>query len=146
MLSLSLCDDCHRGSVGLWFNTMADNNRADGRMAMCVRKGIRVSVRICMHQCIGRAGEHVHEVFQYSEPVRFLKGDSSSTQTEGKSEKYGAPFKIKRRKSLKIHFTCDLNSFLPERYTDIYRAANKISTRILTSHCLFSTLSPIFLF
>lgn len=36
MLSLSLCDDCHRGSPGLWFNTMADNNRADGQMVMYV--------------------------------------------------------------------------------------------------------------
>ena len=48
MLSRSLCDDCHRGSVGLWFNTMADNNRADGRMAMCVCKDICVCVCVCV--------------------------------------------------------------------------------------------------
>lgn len=56
-------------------------------------------VCICMHECVGRAGERVYEVFQYSEAVRFLKGDSGSTQTAGKSEKYGAPCKIKRRKN-----------------------------------------------
>lgn len=115
-------------------------------LCVCARVFVRVCVHICMHQCVGRAGEHVHEVFQYSEPVRFLKGDSSSTQTEGKSEKYGAPFKIKRRKSLKIHFTRDLSNFLPERCIDIYRAANKISAHILRSHCLFFTLCPVCLF
>lgn len=47
-------------------------------------------VCICMHECVGRAGERVYEVFQYSEAVRFLRGDSSSPQTAGKSEKYGA--------------------------------------------------------
>lgn len=71
---------------------------------------------VCMQECVERAGEHVYEVFQYSEAVRFLKGDSGSTQTEGKLEKYGAPFKIKCRESLKIHFTCDLSGSSPERY------------------------------
>lgn len=64
--------------------------------------------------CVGRAGKHVYEVFQYTEAVRFLKGDSSSTQTEGKSEKYGAPFKIKwREKTSTLHVTCTV---MPERY------------------------------
>lgn len=90
MLSLSLCHDCHRGSLGLWFNTMADNNRADGQMVMCA--DVCVCVCVCMPECVRRAGEHVYEVFQYSEAVRFLKGDSSSTRTKGKSEEYGAPF------------------------------------------------------
>lgn len=49
MLSLSLCDDCHRGSAGLWFNTMADNNRADGQMAMYVGLDICMRVCVCLH-------------------------------------------------------------------------------------------------
>lgn len=40
MLSLSLCDDCHRGSLSLWFYTMADNNRTDGQIAMYVCKDL----------------------------------------------------------------------------------------------------------
>lgn len=40
MLSLSLCDDCHRGSLLLWLTTMADNNRADGQIAMYVYKDL----------------------------------------------------------------------------------------------------------
>lgn len=101
MLSLSLCDDCHRGSAGLQFNTMVDNNSADGQLAMYVRKDSWVWVSICMHECVGRAEEHVDEVFQYTEAVRFLKGDSSSTQTDGKFEKYGTLFKKMLRKPLK---------------------------------------------
>lgn len=57
---------------------------------LCVR--MCVCVCVCMPECVRRAGEHVYEVFQYSEVVRFLKGDSSSTRTKGKSEEYGAPF------------------------------------------------------
>lgn len=83
---------------------------------VCVRVYLCQRICVCMHECVGRAGAHAHEVFQYSEVVRFPKGDSGSTQTAGKSEKYGAPFKIKRRKSFKIHLTCDLNDFLLERY------------------------------
>lgn len=49
ILSLSLCDGCHRGSAGLWFNTMADNNRADGQMAMYVPKDFCVSVCVHLH-------------------------------------------------------------------------------------------------
>lgn len=45
-----------------------------------------------MHECAGRAGEYVYEVFRYSEAVRFLRGDSGSARAAGKSEKYGAPF------------------------------------------------------
>ena len=65
-----------------------------------------------MHECVGRAEEHVDEVFQYTEAVRFLKGDSSSIQTDGKSEKYGAPLSKKNvQKSTEIQVTCDLNCF-----------------------------------
>lgn len=91
MLSLSLCDDCHRGSVGLWFNTMVDNNRADGQMATYVGVFVRVHVRICMHECVGRAGEHVHEVFQYSEAVRFLRGDSRVQRRQEQSQRNMEP-------------------------------------------------------
>lgn len=81
------------GSFGLCFNTMADNNRADGQMVMYLHKDFCLCV--CMHECVSRAGGHVYEVFQYSEAVRFLKDGRSSTETKGKSEKYEPPFKIK---------------------------------------------------
>lgn len=50
MLSLSLCDDCHRGSPRLWFHTMADNNRTDGQMAMHVHQNVCVRwACVCVH-------------------------------------------------------------------------------------------------
>ena len=45
----------------------------------------------CMQECVGKAGEHVDEVFQYSEAVRFLKGDSGSTQTGRESMRNVVP-------------------------------------------------------
>lgn len=100
-----------------------------GYLRVCVC----VSMCICMHECVGRAGEHVYEVFQYSEAVRFLKGDSSSTQTEGKCEKYGAPSKIKPRKST-LHVTWTVSCL---EDTDIYSTVHKVSAHLLTIHCLF---------
>ena len=53
MLSPCLCDDCHRGSLGLWFNTMADNDKADGQMVLYVREDLCEC--ICMHVCASGA-------------------------------------------------------------------------------------------
>lgn len=68
------------GQPGCGFNTTADNNRANGRAAMYVRADLRAWVCICMHECVGRAEEHVYEAFQYSGAVSFLKGDSSRAE------------------------------------------------------------------
>lgn len=46
------------GQPGLWFNTMADNNIADGKMAMYLGLELCVCcVCICMHGCAGGSRE-----------------------------------------------------------------------------------------
>lgn len=64
MLSLSLCHDCHRGSLGLWFNTMADNNRADGQMVMCA------DVCVCVSACLSVSGEQESMSMKSSSTVK----------------------------------------------------------------------------
>lgn len=38
-------------------------------LCMCAKICMRVCV--CVHECVRKAGEHVYEVFQYSEAVKF---------------------------------------------------------------------------
>lgn len=67
MLSLSLCHDCHRGSLGLWFNTMADNNRADGQMVMCADV---CCVCVCVSACLSVSGEQESMSMKSSSTVK----------------------------------------------------------------------------
>lgn len=83
------CYDYQRGSVGLWFNTVADNNRTDWFMGVYARTDVCACVCVCMHECVERAAEHIHEVFQYSEAVTVSERWRQHNTEEGKSRVTG---------------------------------------------------------
>ena len=145
MLSLCVCDDCHRGSAGLWLNTMADYNRADGRMAMYVCE----RVCVCVHAGVCRKGRGA---CRWSLPVHWScevseRWQRFNTDRTGKYEKCGALFQNKVQKmtrnpqrlsskislfSLKGHIDCTFIDIFMSTNRFVYRACRNVQNDLFS--------------